>query len=73
MGLTMDDGQIIDKLSDMAESLAGINSTLKSMEKRIDSIDARVQKLEEKPSQMMTLIYGAIISAVIAAIIKFIF
>ena len=73
MGLTMDDGQIIDKLGDMAESLAGINSTLKSMEKRIDSIDSRVQKLEERPSQTLTLIYGAIISAVIAAIFKFIF
>ena len=69
MGLNMDDGRIIDQLTDMAASLSGINSTLKSMEKRIDSIDLRVQKLEEKPNQY----WGYIISAIIVAVVGIIF
>lgn len=70
MGLNMDDGKVIESLTDMAESLAGINATLKAMEKRIDSIDNRVMALEKQPTKIVGYILSALISAVIVYIFK---
>lgn len=72
MGLNMEDSMVLEQLTDMASSLAGINATLKSMEKRIDTIDERVQRLEQKPSQYIGYIVSALISTAIALLITLI-
>lgn len=69
MGLNMSDDVIVEQLTDMASSLSGINATLKSMEKRIDSIDNRVQALEQRPSKIVDWIMAALISGVVALLI----
>ena len=66
MGLNIDDGQLVSKLTEMAESLAGINATLKSVEGRIDAIDKRVQAIEQRPSQILGYAISAIVSAAVA-------
>lgn len=69
MGLNMSDDIVVEQLTDMASSLSGINATLKSMEKRIDSIDNRVQALEQRPSKIVDWIMAALISGVVALLI----
>lgn len=70
MGLNMSDDIVVEQLTDMASSLSGINATLKSMEKRIDSIDNRVQALEQRPSKIVDWIMAALISGVVALLIS---
>lgn len=70
MGLNVDDSTIVTKLTEMAESLAGINATLKSVDDRIDRIEERVAAIEQKPGKIVDLIVAAVISAVVALLFK---
>lgn len=70
MGLNVDDSTIVNKLTEMAESLAGINATLKSVDDRIDRIEERVAAIEQKPGKIVDLIVAAVISAVVALLFK---